>query len=285
MANISKLAYICLLHYYSFWKIVMNQPTYASFLKQMDALSGACLQQESQQIIRRFQGGQRLPSHCAPVIYLVDYTRRSYVYVDEACFDLFGITARQWIEEGLEGYISRWHPTDYRVIDRHIFPDSMRFLESIPAERYPGLIFSYNYRTLNARGQYITILQRSSFIPSSLPGRPLGSIGVAFDITHFKTDLSIVHTIEEVQPADSGTANDLLYKKVHPLEDIGSFSLSKRELEILKWIAEGFSSKQIADTLCLSLNTVNNHRKNMLHKTGCKTATELLNYALKHGFL
>jgi len=37
--------------------------------------------------------------------------------------------------------------------------------------------------------------------------------------------------------------------------------------------------------LFLSVHTVNNHRKNMLQKTNCKTSGELLNYALKHGHL
>ena len=52
--------------------------------------------------------------------------------------------------------------------------------------------------------------------------------------------------------------------------------LTKREEEILSCIAEGLSSKQIAGRLFISENTVANHRKNMLLKTGAKSSAELV---------
>ncbi|GAB4044245.1 response regulator transcription factor [Spirosoma litoris] len=61
--------------------------------------------------------------------------------------------------------------------------------------------------------------------------------------------------------------------------------LSKREIEILKWAIEGYSSKQIADKLFLSFNTVNTHRRNMLRKTNSQNSMDLLRYAIQHGLL
>lgn len=56
----------------------------------------------------------------------------------------------------------------------------------------------------------------------------------------------------------------------------GCGNLTKREREILACIAEGLSSKQIADKLCISQHTVDNHRKNMLAKTATRNCVELL---------
>jgi DNA-binding CsgD family transcriptional regulator len=249
----------------------------------MKTLPADNLQQVGQDILRRFQNDQLYVSRFAPVAYLLDYVRRQYIYVDEACFDLFGFTARQFIEEGLEGYLSKLHPSDYQIMNRHIFPRSISFLQDVPEEKYQDFVFSFNYRTLNARGDYITVLQRSSYIPGTLPGKPLGNLGVTVDITHYKTDPSVVYTIEEVKQHNGRLYNELLCKETYPVND--QLLISRRELEILKWMAEGFSSKQIAQSLGISLNTVNNHRKNMLHRTGCRTATELLTYALRHGYL
>jgi DNA-binding CsgD family transcriptional regulator len=53
-------------------------------------------------------------------------------------------------------------------------------------------------------------------------------------------------------------------------------NLTKREREILGCIAEGLSSKQIADKLYISQHTVDNHRKNMLAKTATRNCAELL---------
>jgi len=62
-------------------------------------------------------------------------------------------------------------------------------------------------------------------------------------------------------------------------------ALSKREIEILKLMGRGLSSKQIAGELTLSINTINNHRKNMLRKTSSANSSDLLNTAIKLGFI
>jgi len=54
--------------------------------------------------------------------------------------------------------------------------------------------------------------------------------------------------------------------------------LTLREKEVLNFIAQGFSSKQIAAQLYISENTVANHRRNMLRKQGAKSSAELVRY-------
>lgn len=54
--------------------------------------------------------------------------------------------------------------------------------------------------------------------------------------------------------------------------------LSQRELSVLHLVTKGLSSKEIADKLFISKHTVDTHRRNILHKTNCKNATELINY-------
>lgn len=61
--------------------------------------------------------------------------------------------------------------------------------------------------------------------------------------------------------------------------------LSKKELQILKLIAEGQSSREIASALDLSIRTVSNHRANMLKKTGLNNTAELIQKASKDGLL
>ncbi len=56
--------------------------------------------------------------------------------------------------------------------------------------------------------------------------------------------------------------------------------ISKRETEILKNIALGFSNKEIADKLFLSTHTVVTHRKNITRKLGIKTVPGLTIYAI-----
>ncbi len=59
------------------------------------------------------------------------------------------------------------------------------------------------------------------------------------------------------------------------------FDLTKREIEILKYIADGKTSKLIGRVLFISKQTVDKHRKNMLKKTGYRNSMELVQYYLR----
>ena len=68
-----------------------------------------------------------------------------------------------------------------------------------------------------------------------------------------------------------------------PIE--GDVNYSKREIEILKLVSLGFSSKKIGEQLFISSHTVDTHRRNMLKKTGKKDSTELVFYAKENGLI
>lgn len=61
-----------------------------------------------------------------------------------------------------------------------------------------------------------------------------------------------------------------------------SYELSERETDVLILVAQGLSSKVIADRLHISVHTVNSHRKNITHKTGIKSVAGLAMYAMLH---
>jgi DNA-binding NarL/FixJ family response regulator len=56
--------------------------------------------------------------------------------------------------------------------------------------------------------------------------------------------------------------------------------LSKRELEILQLIGEGYTNNQIADKTFTSRRTVETHRKNLIEKTDSKNTATLIKYAI-----
>ncbi len=62
-------------------------------------------------------------------------------------------------------------------------------------------------------------------------------------------------------------------------------SLTSRELEVLKLVAEGNTSSGIAGRLFISPRTVEIHRANVLHKLGLRSQSELIHYAYRKGIL
>ncbi len=62
-------------------------------------------------------------------------------------------------------------------------------------------------------------------------------------------------------------------------------SLSQREREVLKLIAEGYKNKEIAEDLCISLKTVEKHRANLMKKLDLHNAAALTVYAVDKGLV
>ncbi|MCX7909256.1 MAG: response regulator transcription factor [Ignavibacteria bacterium] len=62
--------------------------------------------------------------------------------------------------------------------------------------------------------------------------------------------------------------------------DNSNVSITKREQEILNYVAMGKTSQEIADILGISVRTVQNHRANIMQKLGIKTASGLVRFAV-----
>lgn len=76
-----------------------------------------------------------------------------------------------------------------------------------------------------------------------------------------------------------------VHKKGDSVSVFRQEGLTGREKEILAFIAEGATTKEIAGRLLLSEKTVSNHRSNMMQKLGLSNAVELVRYAEKAGIV
>jgi DNA-binding NarL/FixJ family response regulator len=64
-----------------------------------------------------------------------------------------------------------------------------------------------------------------------------------------------------------------------------SDTLTQREREVLKLIAEGYKNKEVADFLCISLKTVEKHRANLMRKLDLHNTSALTLYAVERGLV
>jgi len=80
-------------------------------------------------------------------------------------------------------------------------------------------------------------------------------------------------------------SQELLLKLIRNHQPNAQISLTSREKEILAMICEGLNSSEIAAKLFLSERTVENHRANLLDKTGCRNSLSLVIYALRNNLI
>jgi DNA-binding NarL/FixJ family response regulator len=68
-------------------------------------------------------------------------------------------------------------------------------------------------------------------------------------------------------------------------ENVPEDPLTPREQEVIKLIAEGHTSEEIAETLVISKKTVERHRANILEKLGMRNRVDLTRYAIRRGLV
>jgi regulator of cell morphogenesis and NO signaling len=113
---------------------------------------------------------------------------------------------------------------------------------------------------------------------------------VLHDLRHFETELALHCAIEddimlpalrkEQRKQSQHTTNE---------EDISSPKadevLSAREIEVIRYVAQGLSNKEIADVMCLSTHTVMSHRKNIARKLDIHSTAGITIYAVVNGIV
>jgi DNA-binding NarL/FixJ family response regulator len=84
--------------------------------------------------------------------------------------------------------------------------------------------------------------------------------------------------------AMSALIRDYLYRARND-QPVREDPLTPRELEVVKLVAEGYSNRQIAQTMIISGKTVERHRANILEKLGMQDRVELTRYAIHRGLV
>lgn len=98
---------------------------------------------------------------------------------------------------------------------------------------------------------------------------------------------SVYEVLEGGAPMTPSIASKVLqfFSKKSQQENKTDYNLTKRELEILDYLVQGYSYKMIANECHISYTTVNTHISNIYEKLQVKSATSAVSKALKHGLL
>lgn len=89
----------------------------------------------------------------------------------------------------------------------------------------------------------------------------------------------IIEGIESVYKGDQYFSEEAS-AVIHTRKDKGKLFLTIREAELLSLVVEGYTNKEIADKLCLGIETVNSYRKNLLLKLGVKNTAAMVKLAI-----
>lgn len=238
-------------------------------------------------------GKDSLPSNFSDKI-LLHNKLLNFFHVGDYYYYVFniGTVYIEFVQDKMQsmlGYSKEWFTPENIVSSIH--PDDVQhfvnfenttaiFLNKLPVEKLQKYKISYDYRLKKANGEFIRILQQNVTIENSEQGAVLRTLGMHTDITHLKKEtkasLSFIGIDGEPSFYDVDIHNVFKNEK-------GLFS--KREKEILTYIANGYKSKEISELLFVSKATVDTHRRNIMRKSECSSITELIVKAVKEGWV
>jgi len=201
-------------------------------------------------------------------ITLADLSQIKFLFVSEGIRKMIGVEPRE-LNPG--NFVEVTHPDD---ISRLGLLRAQTFVvekEVLETDKGSALV-SFTIRLRNPAGEYHNYICQAYFFYSPIPRKAVYALQVISKIDWFKPKKQYYHHYK---------GKDLSLFK-YPDEQLLKISpgLSQRELEIIKLIEKGLSSKQIAEKLFLSVFTVNTHRANILEKSGKPTISDLI-YGLK----
>jgi len=208
------------------------------------------------------------------VCFLLDYRTMKYLYVSENVTGVSGYSIDRIYTEGIDYLGQHYHPDDVDKLP-FIFKTLTDRLSRLTPDKILKCRLSYDYRVRYADGKYRRLLQDN--IPLVLDDKKNVVYGIIImtDISLHKTIDSINYKIVSYLTPERPVT--LLEGTVGA--DPGN-KLSGREKEVVRLTAEGFSQKEIADRLSISIQTVKTHRKNLIRRLNVKNSAELVKYCM-----
>lgn len=171
------------------------------------------------------------------------------------------------------------HPDDSEFYEK-AHAKAVEFYSTLPPELFLEYKYTATFRYRDPHGQYSQLHQ--TIIPiHALPTGGTRTLAIYTDVSHLQIQgpprLSLI-SMNGIAPC---YYNLNLGDGFQVVEKI----FTKREFEILKEIVANKNSKQIADELCISLYTVQTHRKNIIRKSGCDSMQDLIVKAVRDGWV
>jgi DNA-binding CsgD family transcriptional regulator len=211
------------------------------------------------------------------IITVFDLFKREHIYISPKFETFLGYSVADAHETGTDYFNQMIHPEDFIFLTEA----GVYFMEmglNLPAEKIREFKLITTFRMKKADGAFIRVLEQHSLLEFD----KRGNIWLALSVLDFSPDQDLE------APAHSRLLNFKTGELYHfPPKELNETAelLTNREREVLGLLSKGFISKQIADKLFISVNTVNTHRQRIIEKLDVSNTAEAINHSLKIGIL
>lgn len=212
--------------------------------------------------------------------YIIDFFDRSISNVNKSILDIHGFDLNKVTLNDIIGSI---HPDDMH----HVAKCEEILLEYFYKAPSPLNILDYKttyyFRMMTTEGKYHLFQHNVVILNTDDKGAVCKAFNIHIDVDHImsqnngKVTFMGLYGNDHFFSVEVGAISHKENKSINPF--------TKRERQIVAAMAEGKTSKEMADFFKISVDTVMNHRKNILSKAQCNSTPQLITKAIKEGWL
>lgn len=194
------------------------------------------------------------------IVLVFDCCTKKFVFVSNNIPQSYGIDSERLFINGHEPVLKIIHPGDIYyglLVRKKIYS----LLSSLSAEEKMKHKMVHEMRVKNVRGEYIRIIEQEQAIELDKSGN------IWLMLSVIDVDASHESEITKSHLYNFETGEQIFIDLSDTLEE----PLTNRELSVLQLMKQGLLSKEIANSLNVSINTINTHRQNILLKLKMQT--------------
>lgn len=208
--------------------------------------------------------------------FILNHQSSVFEFVSNEVAEIMGYDPSEFTIQFMNAKI---HPDDRSWF--LVFGDTIvDFFSKLTLDKVLKYKIRFDIRFMKKNGEYARILYQGIILEHDEKGRFLRSLSVHTDITYLKQEgkpvLSFIGMDGEPSYRDVALQNNFIESNEE---------LTKRERQVLMLLTEGKLSKEISNILKISKQTVDTHRKNMLHKKELSNTGELISKAIRYGWI
>ena len=195
----------------------------------------------------------------------------TFEYISKNMTSCLGHDVEKLKEGGMRYFWKFIHPDDIDYWLKALNQLMEYTLDEIPEEKRNLVSYTWNYRIRNSKDEYVNIVQNTTPLEFDMDKKPI--IGLAhYTVLNSNRIMDVCASAKMFNPEKE---YETIYFNNFSKKLI-SDGISNRERDIIRLLVLKLSSKEIAKRLCISHNTVDTHRRNILKKLNISTTGELV---------
>ncbi|UXP32920.1 helix-turn-helix transcriptional regulator [Reichenbachiella agarivorans] len=212
--------------------------------------------------------------------YILDSPTLTFESASESTKQMMGICI---VDQPLEVLINLIHPDDFGYMLKCEEYVANFLTTQVTPDKVTHYKISYCLREKVKDGSYRLFMMQNLAVQTTDTGSLLKVLGIHTDISHITNTNNYKLSLTGLNGEPSYLGIDIMNEA--NVSEFNSNPFTKREIEVIKLLTQGYTAKEMSDMLNISKETIISHKKNAMSKSSSKNSNQLIAYCISRGLI